>query len=101
MADISNYRGIAKINITPKLFKKFFCDALSYQASPILSAPQHGFCRSRPTIANLLAFTTLVNNGFIEGIKTNAIYIDFSKAFYKVNHNLLVHKLYRLDFISS
>ena len=91
-ANISNYRGIAKLNIILKLFEKLLCDRLSFQASPILTASQHGFCKSRSTITNL-EFTTLVNDGFIEGKQTDVIYIDFSKAFDKVNHNLLVHKL--------
>ena len=53
------------------------------------------------TLIFLLEFTTLVNNGCIEGKQTDVINIDFSKTFYKVNHNLLVHKLYRLGFSSS
>ena len=66
-ADISNYRGIAKLNIIKKLFEKLLCDTLSFQASSISSASQHGFCKSRSIITNFFEFTTLVNNGFIEG----------------------------------
>lgn len=100
-ADISNYRGIAKLSVIPKLFEKLLYDTLSHQALSVLSPFQHGFSKSRSTITNLLEFTTLVMEGFIGGKQTDVIYIDFSKAFDKVNHNLLVHKLNRLGFSTS
>ena len=93
--------GITKFNIISILFEKLLCDTLSFQASSILSAFQHGFYKSRSTITDLLEFITFVNDGFIECKQTDVIYIDFNNTFDKVNHNLFVHKLSLLSFSSS
>lgn len=97
-ACISNYRGIAKLSAIPKLFEKLIYDSLSHHVSSILSPTQHGFRKYRSTITNLLELTTLVNEGFINMKQTDVIYNDFSKAFDKVNHDLLLFKLDRMGF---
>ncbi|XP_075163191.1 uncharacterized protein LOC142235818 [Haematobia irritans] len=54
--------------------------------------------KKRSTITNLLEFTCLVNDAFRDRFQTDAIYTDFSKAFDKVNHALLLHKLDMIGF---
>ena len=98
---ISNYRGIAKLNTIPKLFEKIIYDMLSHQISSILSPKQHGFRKSFSTITNILELTTRVNEGFVNQQQTDVIYTDFSKAFDKVNHNLLLYKLDKIGFSSA
>lgn len=97
-SSISNYRGIAKLSAIPKLFEKLITEMLSHQVSSLLSPKQHGFRKSRSTITNLLELTSIVNDGFIKKKQTDAVYTDFSKAFDKVNHDLLLFKLDLLGF---
>lgn len=99
--DVSNYRGIAKLSAIPKLFEQILYDTLSHQTSSILSSKQHGFRKSCSTVTNLLELTTIVNDGFINRKQTDVIYTDFSKAFDKVNHNLLLFKLDNMGFSNS
>lgn len=98
---VSNYRGIAKLSAIPKLFEKIIYDTLSHHASSILSPTQHGFRKSCSTTTNLLELTTMINEGFINSMQTDVVYNDFSKAFDKVNHDLLLLKLDRMGFSIS
>lgn len=96
--NIENYRGIAKLSSLPKLFEKIITDQLSHQVSSILSPAQHGFTKGCSTITNLLNLTTIINRGFVQQKQTDVIYTDFSKAFDKVNHKLLLKKLNFMGF---
>jgi hypothetical protein len=55
----------------------------------IMSA-QHGFFKGRSTMTNLIEFTSYVSNCMENGVQEDAIYTDFSKAFDKVSHRLLL-----------
>lgn len=98
---IENYRCISKLSIIPKLFEKLITDMLYYQVSNLISPFQHGFQKGCSTTTNLLHFTTAVNRGFFHRKQTDVIYTDFSKAFDKVNHVLLLRKLRMMGFADS
>lgn len=98
---VSNYRGIAKLSAIPKLLEKIITDSLSHQVSSILSPHQHGFRKFCSTITNVLELTTNINEGFRDRMQTDVIYTDFSKAFDKVNHELLLYKLNSMGFSNS
>lgn len=97
-SNISNYRGIAKLSTIPKLFEKLITDHLCHQVTSIMSPYQHGFRKGCSAVSNLLHLTTLVNRGFVQHKQTDAVYTDFSKAFDKVNHKLLLKKLDQMGF---
>lgn len=97
-SDVCNYRGIAKLSDIPKLFEKCLMDCLTHQVSTLLSPLQHGFRKGFSTMTNILHLTTLVNRAFTNGQHTDVIYTDFSKAFDKVNHALLLKKLDVIGF---
>lgn len=98
---INNYRGIAKLSAIPKLFEKCLMDSLSHKTQSLLSPLQHGFRKGCSTTTNLLHLTTLIIRGFTIGQHTDVIYTDFSKAFDKVNHKLLLKKLYLMGFTKN
>ena len=97
-SNISNYRGIVKLSVIPKLFEKLVTEILSHQVVCYISPFQHGFKKGCSTTTNLLEFTTSVITAFDSGLQTDTIYTDFSKAFDKVNHDLLLFKLNKLGF---
>jgi hypothetical protein len=54
---------------------------------------QHGFRSMRSTLTQLLSFWDSMLTRLEEGDGADAIYLDFSKAFDKVEHGVLLHKL--------
>lgn len=59
---------------------------------------QHGFVKRRSTVTNLILFTNFVVSEISKGNQVDAVYTDFSKAFDRVDHSLLLFKLKRLGF---
>ncbi|XP_075151967.1 uncharacterized protein LOC142225994 [Haematobia irritans] len=76
-------------------------DVLSHGISSILYPCQHGFRKGLSTTTNLVEFTSHVINQFVVGNRTHVIYTDFSKAFDRVNHKLLLYKLDRIGLAST
>ena len=58
------------------------------------SASQHGFRKGRSCVTQLLHFLDQVYKGLESGQKVEVIYTDFEKAFDKVDHGVLLSKLY-------
>ena len=59
----------------------------------ILSPFQHGFRRNRSCETQLLQFTTDIAKILAADNQTDVLVMDFSKAFDKVGHGRLLHKL--------
>lgn len=99
--DVSNYRGICIQSVIPKLFDKLISDQLARVCSGIVVNEQHGFSRGKSTVTNLLCYQQALLGAFERGVQVDAVYTDFSKAFDRVSHKLLVHKLRALGFGSQ
>lgn len=100
-SNVENYRGIAKLSAIPKLFEKLVAAKIVHLLQSIISPQQHGFIKGRSTVTNLLEFVSHVFSAFSSKLQTDVIYTDFSKAFDKVNHNLLLWKLDMMGFSSK
>jgi hypothetical protein len=74
---------------------------LSCFAKSSITSAHHGFFKGRSTVTNLIEFTTYVLNCMKNGVQVDAIDTDFSKAFDKVSHRLLLRKLAKLGFGGS
>jgi hypothetical protein len=59
----------------------------------VMSINQHGFMKNRSTIANLLEYASFVLNSIEDGNQVDSIYTDFSKAFDRVRHQLLLNEI--------
>ena len=59
----------------------------------ILYQLQHGFRSKRSCEAQMIEFVDDINNNMSKGKQTDVLIMDFSKAFDKVCHSLLMHKL--------
>ena len=54
---------------------------------------QHGFCRGRSCLSNLLTFLEKATKAVDDGLSLDVIYLDLAKAFDKVAHERLLRKL--------
>ena len=62
----------------------------------MLPKNQHGFISGRSTLSQLLHQVEQMIREWEDGKAADTIYLDFAKAFDKVDHNILCHKLKKL-----
>jgi hypothetical protein len=99
--NIKNYRGIAILSAIPKLFEKIVTSKLYDHLLSSISIHQHGFMKGRSAATNLSDYTSFILLEMEKGNQVDAVYTDFSKAFDKVDHGLLVHKLSKIGVNGS
>ena len=94
----ANYRPVSLTNHLTKLFERVLRKAivLHLEANDLMNSTQHGFRAGRSTISQLLCYYDDILSKLEEGGEVDAIYLDFSKAFDKVDHNILLLKVANL-----
>ena len=80
----------------PKILESLVHDSIYDTVHHIIAEEQHGFVRKRSTTTNLMCYVSTLVEKLEKRQQVDSIYIDFSKAFDKVPHNLAVEKLKRI-----
>ena len=91
----ANYRPISLTSHIIKLFERVIRNKLVnfLEENNILNSNQHGFRKGRSCLSELLAHYDEILGNANNGHGTDTVYLDFAKAFDKVDHCLLLKKL--------
>jgi hypothetical protein len=100
-SDISNYRSISILSAIGKVFEKLVTSELFLAMKKIIDPYQHGFMSGRSTVTNLVEYSSYIRLNLADRKRVDAIYTDFSSAFDKVDHGLLICKLERYGIRGS
>ncbi|CAG9136232.1 unnamed protein product [Plutella xylostella] len=93
--DVKNYRPISKLCIIAKVFEKIVQRDLNVALKTVFKSTQHGFLRGRSTVTNLLLYNELLTETMDQGYQADVVYTDYSKAFDRIDHSLLLIKLFK------
>lgn len=95
MTDIGNYRAISMLSVFSKLFEKVIHRHISdyLEENNIINPAQYGFRTGHSTVHALVNATENVHKSLENNMYTLGVFIDFSKAFDTINHEILVKKL--------
>ena len=95
-ADPANYRPIALTSHIIKIFERVIRDQLvSYlEENNLICRCQHGFRKGLSCLTQLLLHIDTVLKNLLENKDTDVIYLDYAKAFDKVDHEILLKKLH-------
>ena len=95
-----NYRPVALTSHVIKVYERILRSVMVdyIDRNKLLCDNQHGFRSGRSCLTQLLSHIDDIVKGLIDGADTDAIYLDFAKAFDKVDHRLLLAKMRKLGF---
>ena len=93
--DPANYRPVSLTSHLVKIFEKIIRKKIvAYMDEyKLFSSSQHGFTAGRSCVSQLLAHFDKILCLLELGRNVDTIYLDFSKAFDKVDHKILMKKL--------
>ena len=93
--DAANYRPVSitshLIKIFERVIRKYLVKYL--EENFLLSNKQHGFRKGRSCLTQLLDYVNRIYESLNSGHEFDVVYLDFAKAFDKVDHTILLAKL--------
>ncbi|CAM4589082.1 unnamed protein product [Caretta caretta] len=93
--DLGNYRPASLTSVPGKLVETIVKNKIVRHSKEhkLLRKSQHGFCKGKSCLTNLFEFFEGFNKDVDKGDSVDIGYLDFQKAFDKVPHQRLLHKL--------
>ena len=93
-----NYRPISLTSTVCKTMEHILVShIMNFAENNILCKEQHGFRKRRNCESQLIGLIDQITDSLEQGQDSDVLIMDFSKAFDKVIHSLLLHKLNHFD----
>ena len=91
-----NYRPISLTSVPCKLMERVVRDTIMdhMEQNNLFSPYQHGFIPGKSCITQLLEILEEITDALDQGYDIDIIYVDYTKAFDKIQHNRLLKKLW-------
>lgn len=90
---VANYRPISKLCIFAKILERIVHTQVYNSLASTFIPEQHGFLKNRSTASNLLTFVDRIALSMDSGSQVDAIFTDYTKAFDRIDHYILLQKL--------
>ena len=97
-----NYRPVSPTSHIIKLVQRIMLKRIveHLEAESLYIDSQDGFRRGRSCLTQLVRHYQSILEWLSEGNDVDVMYLDFSKEFDKVNHNILMMKLNRIGILN-
>ena len=90
---IENYRPISLLCVISKVLERCVLNRIIVRLQDLIADCQHGFRNGRSCVTNLLETLDYIGAILDRAGQVDCVYLDMSKAFDKVRHDLLMEKL--------
>ena len=93
--NVKNYRPVSLLPIFKKIFERLIYNEMYsfFTENDLISSNQSGFKQGDSCINQLLSITHDIYQSLDQGYEVRGVFLDISKAFDKVWHKGLIHKL--------
>ena len=95
---LKNYLPVSLLPICGKVFERLIHDSSFkyFIENNVISPNQSGFKPGDSCTNQLISITHQIYQSFDDGFEVRGVFLVISKAFYKVWHNSLIYKLYKM-----
>jgi hypothetical protein len=93
-SNVEDYRDVAMLSAITKRVELLVYRTMYKDLKNLISVNKHGFMKHRSTVTNLLEYASFVMNSIEERWQVDSVYTEFSKAFDRVRHQLLLEEMF-------
>ena len=101
MTYVENYRPISLLSLISKVLERCVFNNIKYHIYQQISPCHNGFIPGKSCITQLVEVLEHIGRELDHGKQIDVLYLDMSKAFDKVSHNQLLHRLRAFGFEGS